>query len=305
MVLDFVNEQQVIRASFQDYYQRTELEGATDPNKLYNLKYTLEQMCVFTPEDVAEFVQLFVVKKVKSDRLQPFFQRIVETGYENLASEHKGTADYERLKAEAKNLFRKETTRYVKQYSFISQVMTFTDTALEKFYLFAKLLLRQLPYEKQTLPLEIVEMIDMDKYRVQEEQNGRITLLGEDGVLEPTSDDGHRGNREAETEKLKFIVQKLNEDYGISFEEADRVMNAMKQKLEEDESLRAAFKTDSIEFLRKQKLENSIKEAFLSNADEFLNFMSRTETDTGFGNFFFSEMLKWYEQSVMSEKPLP
>ena len=305
MVLDFVNEQQVIRASFQDYYQRTELEGATDPNKLYNLKYTLEQMRVFTPEDVAEFVQLFVVKKVKSDRLQPFFQRIVETGYENLASEHKGTADYERLKAEAKNLFRKETTRYVKQYSFISQVMTFTDTALEKFYLFAKLLLRQLPYEKQTLPLEIVEMIDMDKYRVQEEQNGRITLLGEDGVLEPSSDDGHRGNREAETEKLKVIVQKLNEDYGIPFEEADRVMNAMKQKLEADNSLRAAFTTDTIEFLRKQKLENSIKEALLSNADESLNFMSRTETDTGFRNFVFSEILKWYEHSVMSEKPLP
>jgi type I restriction enzyme R subunit len=34
MVLDFVNEQEVIKASFQDYYQRTDLEGATDPNKL-------------------------------------------------------------------------------------------------------------------------------------------------------------------------------------------------------------------------------------------------------------------------------
>ncbi len=40
-----------IQASFQDYYQRTGLEGATDPNKLSNLKYTLEQMHVFTPED--------------------------------------------------------------------------------------------------------------------------------------------------------------------------------------------------------------------------------------------------------------
>ncbi len=39
--------------------------------------------------------------------------------------------------------------------------MTFTDTALEKFNLFAKLLLWQLPYQKQTLSLEIIEMIDM------------------------------------------------------------------------------------------------------------------------------------------------
>ena len=301
MVLDFVNEQEAIKASFQDYYQRTELEGATDPNKLYNLKYTLEQMRVFTPEDVAEFVELFVVKKVTSEKLQPFFQRIVETGYNNLASEHEGTADYERLKFEAKDKFRKETARYVKQYNFVSQIMTFTDTALEKFYLFAKLLLRQLPYEKQTLPLEVVEMIDMDKYRVQEEQNGRITLAGDDGILKPSPDDGHR-SKEAEKEKLKVIVQKLNDDYGIPFEEADRVINAIKQKLADDEALRAAFKTNSIEFMRKQKLQDSIKDAFLSNADEFLSFMSKIETDPSFGKFFFSEMFKWYEQSVKPAK---
>lgn len=302
MVLDFVNAQENIQASFQDYYQRTELEGATDPNKLYNLKYTLEQMHVFTPEDVAEFVVLLIVKKVKSEKLQSFFQRIVDTGYDNLASEHKGTKDYEKLKAEARDKFRKETARYVKQYSFISQIMTFTDTALEKFYLFAKLLLRQLPYEKQTLPLEVIEMIDMDKYRVQQEQNGYIVLKDEDGILELPPDDGHRGGV-PDMEKLKLIVRKLNEDYGIPFEEADRVMNAIRVKLEEDESLRAAFKTNSIEFLRKQKLQNSIKEAFLSNADEFLNFMSKTETDTGFGKFFFSEMFKWYEESMKTGRP--
>jgi type I restriction enzyme, R subunit len=302
MVLDFVNTQETIQASFQDYYQTTELEGATDPNKLYNLKYTLEKAGVFTPEDVTEFVDLFVVKKVKSEKLQPFFQRIVTNGYENLAAEHKGTKDYEKRKAEAKDKFRKGTARYVKQYSFISQIMTFTDTALEKFYLFAKLLLRQLPYEAQTLPLEVIEMIDMDKYRAQEEQNGRITLKGEDGVLKLTPDDGYRRGR-GDEEKIKLIIEKLNKEYGISFEEADRVVNAIKQKLEKDEALRAAFKTNSIEFLRRQKLQDSIKEAFLSNADEFLSFMSKTETDTGFGKFFFSEMFNWYDQTVSGKQP--
>jgi type I restriction enzyme R subunit len=302
MVLDFVNEQETIQASFQDYYQRTELVGATDPDKLNNLKYSLEKMRVFSAEDVAEFVELFMGKKVKSEKLQPFFQRIVATGYENLAIEHKGTADYETLKGAAKDKFRKETARYVRQYSFISQIMTFTDTALEKFYLFTKLLLRQLPYEKQTLPLEVVEMIDIDKYRVQEEQNGRITLADEDATLEPTSDDGHRGKQVEEKETLKLIVEKLNEDYGIPFEEADRVVNAIRAKLEEDETLRAAFKTKSIEFLRRQKLEASIKDAFLSNADEFLNFMSKTETEPAFGKFFSSEMFKWYEENVKAGK---
>ena len=305
MVLDFVNDQETIQASFQDYYQRTELAGATDPDKLNNLKYSLEQTHVFSAEDVAEFVELFVGKKVKSEKLQPFFQRIIATGYENLAGEHRGTADYEKLKGAAKDRFRKEMARYVRQYSFISQIMTFTDTALEKFYLFAKLLRRQLPYEKQTLPLEVVEMIDMDKYRVQEEQNGRITLAQEDATLAPSPDDGHRGKMVEEKELLKLIVRKLNEDYGIPFEEADRVVNAIKGKLEEDETLRSAFKTKSIEFLRRQKLEASIKDAFLSNADEFLNFMSKTETEPAFGKFFFSEMFKWYEKNVKAGKQPP
>ena len=297
LVLDFVNDQETIRASFQDYYQRTELEGTIDPNKLYNLKYTLEQMRVFTPEDVEQFIDLFIVKKVTSDKLQPFFQRIVETGYNELAAQHKGEEEYEKLKAQAQEKFRKETARYVRQYSFISQIMTFTDTALEKFYLFAKLLLRQLPYQKQTLPLEIIEMIDMDKYRVQEEQNGCVTLEAEDGTLKPTDDDGHRGKPE-EQEKIKIIVQKLNEEYGIVFEEADRVIHAIKDKLEGDDSLRAAFTTDSIEHLRREKLKNSINEAFLASADEFLGFMTKTETDPGFGKFFLSEMFQWYSEAV-------
>ena len=148
-------------------------------------------------------------------------------------------------------------------------------------------------------------MVDMEKFRVQEEQNGRVALNEEDGTLKPGADDGHRGGTEGEKEKLKIIVQKLNEDYGFSFEEADRVVNAIKQKLEEDKPLREAFKTNSIDFLRRQKLQDSIKGAFLSNVDEFLGFMSKTETDPGFGKFFFSEMFKWYEQSVASKLPPP
>ncbi len=298
MILDFVNEQEAIQASFQDYYQRTELEGATDPNKLYNLKYTLEQMHVFTAEDLEQFTQLFIVQKVRAEKLQPFFQRIVETGYNNLGSEHKGATEYEKKAAEARDKFRKEMARYVRQYSFISQIMTFTDAALEKFYLFAKLLLKQLPFERVTLPREIMDMVDMDKFRVQEEQNGCIVLATEDGTLEPSADDGHRGKGDEDKERLKIIVEKLNEDYHIAFEEADRVVNAIKQKLEEDKALRAAFQTNSVEFLRRQKLQDSIRDAFLNNADEFLNFMSKTETDPGFGKFFFSEMFKWYSQAV-------
>jgi len=302
LVLDFVNQQEVIQASFQDYYQRTDLEGTTDPNKLYNLKYTLEQMHVFTAEDVEQFAQLFIVQKVTSEQLSPFFQRIVDTGYMNLGSEHVGKPDHEKLAAGAKEKFRKETARYVRQYSFISQIMTFTDAKLEKFYLFAKLLLKKLPFERVTLPREVMDMVDMDKYRVQEEQNGSIALAAEDASLDVTKDDGHRGNAEDDKERLKVVVKKLNDDYGIAFDDADRVITALKDVLEKDDDLKAAMRSNSIEDLKKRKLKDTIQGALMNNADDNLTFLSKIETDPGFGKFFFSEMFKWYSASVNKPK---
>ncbi len=88
-------------------------------------------------------------------------------------------------------------------------------------------------------------------------------------------------------------------------EQAERISNFFKRnqtKAGSDERLKAAFKTNSVEFLRREKLKNSVNEALLSNADENLNFMSKIETDPAFGKFFMSEMFKWYSQSVSPPK---
>ena len=76
------------------------------------------------------------------------------------------------------------------------------------------------------------------------------------------------------------------------------MVHAIKRKLEEDQALKAAFQASNIEGLLRDKLNRSIQSAFLSNADEFLNFMAKTETDSAFGNFFSSEMFKWYSGMV-------
>ncbi|MEN6414698.1 MAG: DEAD/DEAH box helicase family protein [Veillonellales bacterium] len=282
MILDFVNTQEEVQRDFQDYYQATDLDKGTNPTKLYNMKYELEKMGVYTPEDVAQFIELFVGKKLKSEKLQPLFQKIVDERYVRLSREDKGT-------------FRKELSSYVRQYAFVSQIVTFIDVELEKLYLFAKLLLKQLPYEAETLPRVVAEMVDMDKYRVQEEENGSILLSPEDATLENTSNDGHKGRKEDEKELLQIIVTELNEKFQIEFDEGDRVVNAMKDKLIINDSLKASFAADNIEDLKRMKLEECIQEALLENAEEHLGFMAKLETDKAFGKFFFSEMFKWYK----------
>ena len=169
-IIDFVNKQEDIKKDFQNYYQSTILDQGTDKQKLYNLKYEIEKADVFTKDEVTHFIEMFVRKKVKSEVLSPFFKKIVDERYLPLSDEDK-------------DKFRKMVNKYVRQYSFISQIITFIDTDLEKFYLFTKLLFKYLPYEKETLPLEVTQMVDMDKYKIQEEENGSIILNPEDATL--------------------------------------------------------------------------------------------------------------------------
>jgi type I restriction enzyme R subunit len=169
-IIDFVNDIEAIQKDFQNYYQTTTLGEATDSQKLYNLKYEIENADIFTSENVSYFIEMFVRKKVKSEVLSPFFRKIVDENYLHLSPEDK-------------DIFRKNINKYVRQYSFISQIITFIDTELEKFYLFTKLLFKYLPYEKETLPLEITQMVDMDKFKIREQENNiSITLNFEDAT---------------------------------------------------------------------------------------------------------------------------
>ncbi|HMZ95125.1 MAG TPA: DEAD/DEAH box helicase family protein [Chitinophagales bacterium] len=292
-VIDFVNKQEDIQADFQDYYQSTSLDKATDTQKLYNLKYEIEKVDVFTVDDVTYFIEMFVRKKVKSEVLSPFFKKIVDERYIPLA-------------VEDKDKFRKNVNKYVRQYSFISQIITFIDTDLEKFYLFTKLLFKYLPYEKETLPLEVTQMVDMDKFRIQEEQNGAIILKPEDAELENTDADGHIEKKPEPKEILEVIVKEINEKYAIDLGEADKVIKGLREKLMQDENLKKSFSADNVDQLKKLKLKESIDKAFLSNVDDYLGFMNKIEKDQGLSNFFMSQMFHWYNSELKQqskEKP--
>lgn len=293
-VIDFVNKQEDIQEDFQDYYQSTSLDKATNTQKLYNLKFEIEKVDVFTGDDVTHFIELFVRKKVKSEALSPFFKKIADEKYKPLSDEDK-------------DKFRQSVNKYIRQYAFIAQIITFIDTELEKFYLFTKLLFKYLPFEKATLPLEVTQMVDMDKYRLQEEENGAIILKPDDAELENTDADGHKRKETEPKELLEVIVQEINKQYAVDLNEADKVLKGLREKLMQDESLKQSFAADNVEQLKRLKLKESIDKAFLSNVDDYLGFMNKIHADEGLSKFFMSQMFHWYtaelrQRSVKQEE---
>ena len=269
MVLDFVNTQESIEEDFQDYYGETTLDRGTDPQKLYNMKYEVEALGVFTPAEVSEFSELFIIQKAPGQKISPLFTKIIQGRFSKLKEEDQAT-------------FREALGHYVRQYSFISQIITWIDPELEQFYLFTKLLLKYLPKKKDALPEEILSMVDMDKFRLQEQQNGSIVLNPVDTELENTSSDGHSGGGQQKKEKLEVIVNELNERFHFDFEDQDKVMRIVVTKLAKDQGLVAAFQTDNLASLQKQKFAESLENAFIDSASDFYNVLNRMSSEPDF-----------------------
>jgi type I restriction enzyme R subunit len=269
MVLDFANTQEAIEADFQDYYGKTTLDRGTDPQKLYNLKFEVEQLGVFTADEVNEFARLFIIEKAPGQKISPLFTKIIQGKFSKLSNE-----DQDR--------FCVALRRFVSQYSFVSQIINWIDPELEKFYLFTKLLLKYLPQKKEQLPEEILNMVDMDKFRLEEKENGSIVLNPGDTEMENKSGDGHASGSENEKKKLEVIVKELNDKYHFDFEDRDKVLSIVIPKLTKDASLIAAFQTNNLETLRKQKFADSLENAFISSAGDFYAVLNRMSTEPDF-----------------------
>ncbi|MFM2008031.1 MAG: hypothetical protein RLZZ09_3686 [Pseudomonadota bacterium] len=285
MVIDFVNKQEDIEKDFQAYYGQTSLDRGTDPQKLYNMKYEVEEMAIFTPAQVEEFAKLFVIEKLPGKKISPLFSKIILRPFAALSEENQ-------------DKFRMVLRRYVTQYAFISQIISWIDPELEKFYLFTKLLLKYLPAKKDSLPEEILDMVDMDKFRTQEAENGSIVLKTGDTELKNTSGDGHGPGKGGDKKKLEVIVKELNDRFKFDFEDRDKVMSIVIPKLAKDEGLVAAFQAPNLETLRKEKFVDSVEKAFMASAGDFYSVLNRMEEEPDFKRLLTEFMLAEFKKGL-------
>lgn len=229
-VLDFANSAEEIQEAFQPYYERTLLSEPTDPNKLYDLKRSIEDYQLFGRPDVDAFAKVYFSKTGKQEKLHAILDPVVSR--------------CDALDLDAKENFRKHLGDYERLYAFLSQLLTFTDIELEKFYQFARHVRRKLKVTKDQLPREITEQIDMESYRIQMTSSGEIKLLAQDGALKPISEMGTGQVREDERAPLSEIILYINEHYGTDFTDVDKVRyfaEDMERRLADREGLRNAL----------------------------------------------------------------
>ena len=282
LVLDFANEAATIKDAFEPYYETTLLSEETDPNLLYEAQNRLAAFPVYQETDVEAFAKVYFDAKATQDKLYSVLAPVVDR--------------FTLLSGPEQTDFRGQLTDYVRLYAFLAQVLTFADADLEKLYVFARHLRRLIPADREELPRDVQQNIDMESYRLQQTGSGKIALERRPGVLDPVSTkQGHGGSPE-ELEVLSRIIAELNDRFGLNIGPEHRVtLSQMIGKLDGDVALDAAARVNARENVRltfDKKVEEVIQEIVDSNFDLY----KRITDDRAFGeaikNLLFDQYLR-------------
>jgi type I restriction enzyme R subunit len=288
LVLDFANEADAIRKAFELYYQTTLLSESTDPNLLYEIQSGLLGFGVFTEAEVDDFAQVYYTPRITQDRL-----------YAALAP---FTVRCRHLASAEQVDFRGRLTDYVRLYAFLAQILTFADADLEKLYVFARLLRRLIPADREELPREVQQNIDMESYRIQQTSSGKIALARNGGQLAPIQGRGPHGADSEQIEPLSRIIAQLNERFGINLGDEDRVcLEQAMTRLHDDPALEAAARVNTRENVRltfDHKLEDVVQQIVESN----FNLYKRITDDAEFGktlaDYLFDSYLRRHREAA-------
>ena len=248
-VLDFVNKPDEILKSFQPYYRTAQLEEVTDPNIVHELLTKLNKANVYFWTEVEAFAAAFFNPKVKTQgalhaQLKPAFDR------------------YEALEEEPQELFRKDLGSFLRLYEFLSQIVPYNDTELEKLFVFGKNLMPRLSEAARGEMLSLDADVNLTHYRLQKLGEQKLDLENGDVVLLPgISDAGSGAAPEDERKELREIVAKMNDIFAGEVTEADFVgaVTTWKGHLMASDALAEQAKNNSEE----QFSMGDFKEAFM------------------------------------------
>ena len=262
LVLDFVNEPDQIQEAFQQYYQTTTLIEETDPNRLYDLQTELEGFDLYNEETLNQFCLIFYDPDQPDERLQGILDGVVQRWRE--------------LEGDDAERFRSTLQSYIRLYGYISQLITFTDVALEKLYVFGRSLNKKLPRREHADLQGLLESVDLDSFRVQRMRESlQLTLEESDSEVEGIGSDVAPG-RDPEQDFLSNIIDTLNSAYQTEFTPDDKVdIATIHQKMHENEELRQVIEGDNSESNKRYKFDQVFDEILLGLVNSRLDLFTK------------------------------
>lgn len=211
-VLDFANNPEDIKESFQRYYKKTSLSGETDINKLNDLIANLDESNVYSMDEIEDYCRKYYGSAPREE-LDPILDVCVERFKNDLAETQQISC-----KGDMKT--------FVRTYTFLAAIMPFSSKEWEMRSTFYKFLVTKLPKLKTEDYTEgLLDAIDFDQLRIVEQEAAKISLENENAEIDPIPTNSVTGTTsDPEMMKLSDILKEFNERFGgVEWEYPDMV----------------------------------------------------------------------------------
>lgn len=281
-VLDFANDTDSIRDSFQRFYKTTILSKDTDPNKLNDLIQEIEAANIYSEEDV------YVLNdKYWSGASREDIDPIINTSVER----------FKELDENSQIRCKSSIKAFLRTYPFIAAVLPFKSVEWEKLNTYYSLLIHKLPVLRgEDFTEGLIEAIDFDQYRIIKGEEQRIELENSDAEIEPTPVGKPKGKSDPDMAKLSEILDEFNDINWLDKEKAKQQLEELPVRLQADEAfINAARNSDretaqqqcnmSLMMIIAQMLNENTEfcRNYLDNPD-FMNFINQRVFNAAYEN---------------------
>lgn len=277
-VLDFVNDREDIRDAFKTYYEGAEMGKEVDPAHLYQLKAELDASGIYLSEETQRFCAVYFKPKHKQSAadhqtmnaaLDPAVSRFAQ-----LQSENPDEAE----------LWRGKLQSFRNLYGFLSQVIPYQDSDLEKLYVFLRHLGAKLPRRQSGPAYQFDDEVRLEYYRLQKISEGSISLSGGtaqklDGPTEVGS-----GILREEPVALSRLIDTINERFGTDWKSPDQLFfDQIVEAAVLDENLKQAAAVNPEEKFE-LVFKNLLESLFMERMDQNEEIVARYMNDEGVRN---------------------
>ncbi|MYF40194.1 MAG: type I restriction endonuclease subunit R, partial [Rhodothermaceae bacterium] len=272
-VLDFANEEREIYEAFKPYYETTPVGENADPHRLSQLQHVLLEWAIFAPADVAAFAEVWYRGKrnhsVEDHRVMNALLDAVVQRFQDCEEEDR-------------EQFRGQLRSYRNLYAFLSQIIPYQDTDLERLYTFVRNLLAKLPPQGDGQAFILDDEVALRFFRLQQVREGSINLShGDAAPLKGPTDVGTARAKDKDV-SLSSLIERLNERFGTNFTESDELFfDQIRVSAEHDENIAAAARANNFANFSAY-LDRVLDELFIERMEGNEEIFSRVMTDAEF-----------------------
>ena len=272
-VLDFANEEDDIYKAFKPYYETTPVGENADPHRLSELQHRVLEWAIFTPTDVTAFAEVWYrAKRHHSVSDHRVMNAILDAVVQR----------FQDCEEERREAFRGQLKAYRNLYAFLSQIIPYQDSDLERFYAFVRNLLLKLPPPGDGQAFVLDDEVALRFFRLQQMTEGSIDLS--DGEADPLKGPTDVGTAHIKDEAvtLSSLIDRLNERFGTNFTDADQLFfDQIRASAENNENIAEAARANSLRDFASY-LDRMLDELFIARMEGNEEIFSRVMTDTEF-----------------------